>query len=216
MNQTQEILQKRNDLYGAHVAENLQKRGFAAEYCPDSEAALKRALELIPLDSSVGYGGSLTINDLGLKEALRTRGNSMFDRDLAKNPQESTQIMHDALAADWFLMGSNAISEDGQLVNIDGNGNRVTALIYGPKNVLILCGINKVTKTLEDAYHRARNQAAPTNQTRFPSHNTPCTVTGGCADCNSPDCICNQIVITRRCNPQGRIRILLIGQALGF
>ena len=123
--------------------------------------------------------------------------------------------MMDCFGADFFLTGANGLSLDGEMVNIDGNGNRVGAIIYGPKNVLVIAGMNKVMDTLEDAVTRARTVAAPINQQRF-LKNTPCAVTGICADCKSPECICNHIVITRNCRPAGRIKFIIVGEELGF
>lgn len=210
------IMKLRYDRLGPKVVNALEKRNFEAYYCTDRTAAMEQILSLIAPDTSVCYGGSLTLNALGLKEALRQRGNRMLDRDLAADVYERQAIEHQAFAADWFLMSSNAISEDGQLVNIDGIGNRVAALIYGPKNVLIVAGMNKVVKSETDAMGRARNVAGPANMMRFPGKETPCAVTGSCANCNSPDCICNQIVITRRCNPPKRIKVVLVGEELGL
>lgn len=211
-----DITKLRYDILGPVVAQALNKRYFDACYCSDKEAALMKALEWIDPAQTVAYGGSLSLNELNIKEALRQRGNTLFDRDLAGSTEEKRAIEHQAFSADWFLMSSNAISEDGQLVNIDGIGNRIAALIYGPKHVLILAGMNKIVKSPEDAYWRARNTAAPGNMMRFPGLKTPCSLTGACADCTSADCICNQIVITRRCNPPKRIKVILIGEDLGL
>lgn len=211
-----DVKKKRYSILGPKVVSALEKRGFEAYYFDTAEEAQTKILSLIAPDASVGYGGSMTVNALGLKEALRQRGNTMFDRDLEANPAERKVIEHQAFGADWFLMGSNAISEDGQLVNIDGIGNRVAALIYGPENVLVAAGMNKIVKTLDDAWSRARNTAAPENMSRFEGLNTPCKSTGSCGDCLSPDCICNQLVHTRRCKPAGRIKVILIGEDLGL
>jgi hypothetical protein len=123
--------------------------------------------------------------------------------------------MKDSIFADVFLSGANALSLDGEMVNIDGTGNRVSAIVYGPKSVLIIAGMNKVMDTLDDAITRARTVAAPMNQQRFQLDN-PCTHTGTCADCTSQSCICNQILITRHCRPVGRIKFILIGEDLGM
>ncbi|MBQ8563456.1 MAG: lactate utilization protein [Firmicutes bacterium] len=211
-----DVKKKRYGILGPKVAEALEKRNFEAYYFDSIKEARTKILDMIAPDASVGYGGSLTVNALQLKEALRERGNALCDRDLATNPDERKAIEHAALNADWFLMSANAISEDGQLVNIDGFGNRVAALIYGPENVLVVAGMNKVVKTLDDAYSRARGTAAPENMARFTGLNTPCATTGSCADCLSPDCICNQLVHTRRCNPPKRIKVVLIGDDLGL
>lgn len=211
-----DVRKKRYGILGPEVAEALEKRNFEAYYFDSAQGARTKILDMIAPDASVGYGGSLTVNALQLKEALRQRGNTMCDRDLAANLEERKAIEHAALNADWFLMSANAISEDGQLVNIDGIGNRVAALIYGPENVLVVAGMNKVVKTLDDAWSRARNTAAPENMARFTGLNTPCSVNGSCADCLSPGCICNQLVHTRRCNPPKRIKVILIGEDLGL
>ena len=113
-------------------------------------------------------------------------------------------------------MSSNAITETGELYNIDGKGNRVAALIYGPKNVLIIAGMNKVVKDMEAAYSRVRNYAAPVNNQRFPNSKAPCSITGECANCLSPDSICCQFVETRMCKPAGRIKVILVGEDLGI
>ena len=211
-----DIKKKRYSLLGPKVVSALEKRNFEAYYFESKEEAREKILEMIAADASVGYGGSVTVDALELKEALRQRGNIMFDRDRAADMQERVKIQHDALLADWFLMSSNAISEDGQLINIDGMGNRVAALIYGPKNVLVVAGMNKVVKTLDDAWSRARNTAAPENMARFTGLESPCAATGSCADCLSPGCICNQLVHTRRSNPPKRIKVVLIGDDFGL
>ena len=140
----------------------------------------------------------------------------VIDRDSAKSPEERLDLMRKALLCDTFLMSSNAISEDGQLVNIDGNGNRVAAMIYGPKNVIIIAGMNKVVKTLDDAYARARNIAAPSVVQRFPNAKTPCNQTGACHNCLSSDSCCAYMVTTRICRPAKKIKVILVGENLGL
>lgn len=211
-----EIKKKRYEKLGPKVVSALEKRNFESYYFDTAEEAREKILEMIAPDASVGYGGSITVNALQLKEALRQRGNTLFDRDLAADQAEKKKIEHQALCGDWFLMSTNAISEDGQLINIDGIGNRVAALIYGPSNVLVIAGMNKVVKTVDDAWSRARNTAAPENMARFAGLETPCAVTGSCGNCLSADCICNQLVYTRRCNPPKRIKVILIGEDLGL
>ena len=148
-------------------------------------------------------------------DAVREGDYTVYDRDTAKTPEERNAIYAQCLTADCFLTGANAISMDGQMVNIDGTGNRVAAIVYGPKTVLVIAGMNKVEKTLEDALRRAREVAAPANQQRFMGK-TPCSVTGACGDCKSDDCICNQMLITRNCRPAGRIKFILVGEELGL
>lgn len=211
-----EFKKQRYDKYQKTVVKNLEKRGFVPYYVNTKEEALKLALELIKPEDTVGYGGSLTVNAVGLKEALRERNNVIYERDSAKTPEEREGFERQALFADWFLMSSNAISKDGQLVNIDGFGNRVASLIYGPKNVLVIAGMNKVCDTLEDAYRRAKFTAAPANVMRFPGKTCPCATTGFCSECSMEDCACNTVVVNRRSKPAGRIKVILIGEDLGL
>lgn len=208
------MIKKRYDKAGPVVVEAMKKRGFEAYYVSTAEEAREKALELIH-ENSVGYwGGSMTIDEIGLKQAVIDRGYKVINRDEAESPEERMELMRKALTCDVFLMSANAVSEDGQLVNIDGNGNRVAALCYGPKEVIVVAGMNKVAGNLEEAYARARKFAAPVNAQRF-NLATPCGKTGLCADCLSPECICSQIVVTRR-SSGGRIKVILVGEELGF
>ena len=197
------------------LAKNLKSRHFEAYYCPDSASALAKALELIPEGASVGWGGALSAQQIGLIDAVKSGSFAAIDRDAATTPEERTQALKRCLTADVFLCGANALSLDGQMVNIDGTGNRVAAIAYGPDMILVIAGMNKVCDTLEDAVTRARTVAAPMNKQRFP-FKTPCEVTGACADCKSEESICNQILITRNCRPAGRIKFVLVGEELGF
>lgn len=197
------------------LMKNLRSRRFDAWYCETREDALRQALSLIPEGASVGWGGCASAEEIGLVDAVRKGNYHLIDRDTADSPEEKTKIMKKTLLADVFLTGTNALSLDGELVNIDGTGNRVAAIVYGPESVIVIAGMNKVCATLEDAVTRARTVAAPMNAQRFPVQ-TPCKVTGTCADCKSPDCICNQILITRNCKPAGRIKVILVGEDLGF
>lgn len=200
---------------GEILVNHLKNRHFDAYYCETKEQALQKALELIPVGSSVGWGGALSAQQIGLMDAVRAGEYRPFDRDLCVNPEEREECMRNCLLSDVFITGANAISMDGQMVNIDGNGNRVAAIVYGPKEVIVIAGMNKVVDTLDAAITRARTVAAPMNQQRFQLPN-PCTVTGTCADCKSQTCICNQILITRHCRPVGRIKFILVGEELGL
>ena len=200
---------------GQILVKNLQSRHFEAYYCENKEEALKKALELIPEGSSVGWGGALSAEQIGLMEAVHQGNYRPIDRSLAKSPEEREQMMKDCMFCDVFLTGANGLSLDGQMVNIDGTGNRVAATIYGPGSVIVVAGMNKVEDTLEDAVRRARTVAAPMNNQRF-SNDNPCSVTGACGNCKNEKCICNQIVITRHCRPVGRIKFILVGEPLGF
>ena len=200
---------------GQILVKNLKARHFDAYYCESKEDALKKALELIPEGSSVGWGGALSAEQIGLMTALHAGNYRPIDRSLAKDQEEREQMMQQMMFADVFLTGANGLSLDGQMVNIDGTGNRVAATIYGPKSVIVVAGMNKVEDTLEEAIRRARTIAAPMNNQRF-SNDNPCSVTGTCGDCKNEKCICNQIVITRHCRPVGRIKFILVGESLGF
>ena len=198
------------------VVKALNARGFEAHFFESEAEAADKILSLIPKNHTVSWGGSMTLVDMGIQERLEKEGYRLLDRDKAASPEERHDIMHRALLCDTYLTGTNAVSEDGWLVNIDGNGNRVAAMIYGPKQVIIAAGMNKVAKTYEDAVVRARTIAAPLNAQRFPSLKTPCSETGTCANCMGADTICSYFVSTRFCKPAGRIKIILIGKDLGL
>jgi hypothetical protein len=206
----------RNSKLGPALVKALEARYFKADYCEDIPQAVEKIFTLIPADHVVSWGGSMTAQALGLYDEAAKRGYRVIDRDAAKTQEEKVELLRRSLLCDTYLMGTNAISEDGQLVNVDGNGNRVAALCYGPRQVIVVAGMNKVQKTLDAAITRARTMAAPLNVQRFPACKTPCNVRGACEDCKSPDSICCHIVITRFCRPPGRIRVILIGKDLGF
>lgn len=208
-------IELRNEKLGKRVVKALENRHFEAYYCADAAEACEKALSLIPEGSCVSWGGSDTIKKIGLKERVINGNFNVINRDNAKTPEERTAMQHQALGCDVFLMGSNAVTEDGQLVNIDRNGNRVGALVYGPKNVIIVAGMNKIVKNQAEAINRTRNVAAPINAQRF-DIDTPCSITGSCADCTSASSICAQMVVTRLCYPAGRIKVILVGENLGF
>ena len=206
---------KMYDKSGPRVAAALHKRNMEGYYCSTADEAVEKVLELIPAGDVVSWGGVATVDELGIKEGLRHRGQPVIDRDTARTPEERRAMLHQALTCDTCLMSSNAISEDGQLVNIDGMGNRVAALCFGPKQVIVVAGMNKVAADLDGAIARARHIAAPANAQRF-NGKTPCSANGQCADCTSPDCICAQMVVTRFCKVPGRIKVVLVGEELGL
>ncbi len=210
---------ERNRKLGAKVVEELNKRNFEAYYVDTKKEALKKAIELIPKTDVISWGGSMTISESGLLDYILKNDYKVINRDKAKSQEEKTTLLKKALLCDTYLMGTNAISQSGELVNIDKTGNRTAALMFGPKNVLIIAGVNKVMPTLDDAINRARNYAAPINMQRVAGHvekKTPCFSTGHCHDCKSIDSICSHILITRLCNPAKRIKIILTGEILGF
>ena len=200
---------------GEILVKNLKSRHFDACYCENREEALKQALQWIPKDAVVGWGGAMSCEQIGLMDALRAGDYKTMDRSKAATPQEREEMMRQMLLCDVFLTGANGMSVDGQMVNIDGTGNRVAAIVYGPKTVLVVAGMNKVEDTLEDAIRRARTVAAPMNNQRFQNEN-PCAITGVCGNCKNEKCICNQILVTRNCRPAGRIKFILVGEDLGM
>ncbi len=210
------FIDKRNDLLGEKVVKALAGRHFEAFYCKTGADAVEKVCSLIPTKESVSWGGSMTLEAIGLTKRLHESDYAVLDRDRATTPEERHEAMRKAFFCDNYISSVNAISEDGQLVNVDGNGNRVAAMAFGPKRVIVVAGMNKVVKTLDDAVSRARNYASPINAQRVPNIKTPCTTTGGCEDCRSADCICTYIVTTRISRPAGRIKVILIGEPLGF
>ena len=197
------------------VLKGFEKRFMEGYYCDSVEEAKALALSLVPAGSSASFGGSVTLGETGILEALRTREDiTLYDRDTANGPDEIKKIMHEALSCDYYFMSSNAITTDGELVNIDGNGNRVAALIYGPENVIIIAGMNKIVRNVEEGINRTRNIAAPPNCIRL-NKNTPCAANGVCGNCLK-ETICDQIVITRASRVPNRIKVIIIGEELGF
>ena len=210
-------LEQRNERLAVGVVRALESRHFEAYFCKTGEEALARVLALIPERESVSWGGSVTLEAIGLTKRLHECGRyDVLDRDQTTTPAERFEATRQALLCDNYLTSVNAISEDGQLVNVDGNGNRVAAMAFGPKRVIVVAGMNKVVKTSGDAVSRARHFAAPTNVQRIPSLAPPCRATGACQDCKSLDSICSCIVTTRLCRPPGRIKVVLVGETLGF
>ena len=207
-------------IYYENLADSLidrfNKRGIEGYYCENAEEALLTAKRFLTPGCSVSWGGSQTLIDIGLLESLSSSSDYIiYDRDKARTPEEKLQMYSKTVTADYYFMSTNAITLDGQLVNIDGSGNRVACLITGPKNVIIIAGMNKITTDVENAIERVRNMATPPNTVRL-GKKTPCAETGKCANCLVDDCICNQIVITRRSGTQGRIKVILVGEELGF
>ena len=204
------------DKSGPRVAEALRRNHFDAYYFSTREEAIEKIMELIPAEDTVSWGGTATVDELGIKELLRERGQNLLDRDTAKDMDERMDIMRRGLLADTFLMSSNAITEGGELYNIDGNGNRVAALCFGPKSVIVVAGMNKVVADMDAAVSRVRHFAAPANVQRFAGNKTPCFVNGPGADCHSEACVCAYLVATRVSRPAGKIKVVLIGEDLGI
>lgn len=204
-------MKKRNELLANTVIKGLKSRNMSGYYAADKEEALKLALELIPEGSTIAMGGCMSAHEIGLISALEEGNYHYIDRDKL-DPRAGLLAAYDA---DVFLTSANAITDDGILVNIDGNANRVSCIAQGPKKVVFIVGMNKVCSDLDSAMKRARNVAAPANAQRF-DIKTPCKETGKCFDCKSPDTICCQFLITRYSRHEGRIHVILINDTLGL
>lgn len=207
-----ENITKRNNLLAQKVIKGLESRNMKGYYAESKEEALKLALELIPENSSVTMGGAMSAHEIGLVDALKEGNYNFIDRDKAEDKRAAMLAAYDA---DYFLTSANAMTEDGVMVNIDGNSNRVSAIAQGPKHVLVIVGMNKICVDVDAAMKRARNIAAPINAQRF-GLNTPCAKTGSCMNCKSPDTICCQFLITRFSRHEGRIHVILVNDSLGF
>ena len=207
--------EQRNERLAQTIIRNLKVRHIEGHYCASAQEAVKKVSELIADGSSVTWGGTMTVRDLGIPDYLRSRGTlQVLDRDLVKTPQEKQDMYLRAFTADVYLSSANAISEDGVIVNIDGTGNRVAAITWGPRKVIFMIGMNKVAQTVEAALARARSTASPINASRF-DIKTPCQIDGACHNCNSPQSICNYVHFLRN-SPNGRHTVVLVGENLGY
>lgn len=210
-----ENIVKRNDLLAEKVMKGIVSRNMTAYYAKTKDEALKLALEIIPENSTVSMGGAMSAHEIGLVNAIKNGNYTFIDRDGAKTEDEKRFAQLKAYDADYFLASANAMTEDGIIVNIDGNSNRVSMIAQGPKHVLFIVGMNKICPDVDAAMKRARNVAAPINAQRF-GLNTPCSKTGSCMDCKSPDTICCQFLITRYSRHNDRIHVILVNDNLGF
>ena len=197
------------------VIKNMAKRQMEGYYAKDKKEALELLISMIPEGSSIGYGGSVSLSEAGVLQALDSPKYRLIKREEAKTAEDTERVFREILFADFFLMSSNAITVNAELVNVDGRGNRIAFLAYGPKNVILLCGMNKITADVDTAIKRIKALAAPMNAVRL-NRSTPCAVTGVCGDCQSPDCICANTIITRRSHIKGRVIVILVGEELGF
>lgn len=211
MNPVKEYYQTR----AKEVIAEFKERNMEGYYCSTRKEAVAKALELSEEGSSVSWGGSMTLRNINLINELKTNNYQTIDRSTAENEKEKYQIYYEALDSDYYFMSANAITLDGKLVNIDGRGNRIAALIYGPDEVIIIAGMNKIVRDEETALKRVKNHAAPINAMRL-DQDTPCTGTGRCHNCLVEDCICSQQLVTRYSRETGRIKIILVGEELGY
>lgn len=197
------------------IIKNLEKRQMEGYYFATADEAKQAILKMMPENSSIGWGGSMTLNEMGLMGAIRDGKYVIFDREAATDDAARKKVYADIINCDYFLMSTNAITMDGELVNVDGRGNRVSFLCFGPQNVLVVAGMNKVVLDVDAGIKRTRNIAAPANTVRL-ERNTPCAVNGKCGDCLSTGCICCQTVITRFSTIPGRVKVILVGEELGY
>lgn len=204
-----------NKVKSTTVIKNLQKRNMEGYYCETVEEAAEKAMSMIKQDDVVAWGGSTTIDQIGIKKLLEEKNIKVIDRDKASDPKEKARLMKLALTSDVFLVSANAITMDGELLNIDATGNRVAAYCYGPDSVIVIAGMNKIVTDLDAALKKARLDATVPNTFRTNSK-TPCHFTGKCTECTMSDTLCCQILVTRFCRPQNKIKVILVGENLGF
>lgn len=194
---------------------NLMMRNIEGYYFTNKQQAIDKVLELIPEDCSVGVGNSQTLIHMNLSSLLSGRGNVVYDKNQGETKEAVTALKKKALLADWYITGTNAISLEGHIVNIDHSGNRVAAMLYGPEHVIVVIGTNKLEDSLEDAIKRARNIAAPANARRA-GLNPPCTTVGQCLDCRSAERACNNLVVIEGQAVKGRMKVLIVEESLGY
>lgn len=205
-----------NEKLAASIIKKLEKRNMQGFYYNTSKEAIEAITKMLPNNASVSFGGSASIAECGMLSSLRNNSNiRLIDREQASSAEEKQKMYFDSFSCDYYFMSTNAISIDGELVNIDATGNRVAALTFGPKNVIIIAGMNKIATDRLSAIDRVQNQATPPNCLRL-GMKTPCAVTGHCADCHSDQTLCCQVLITRHSFIKNRIKVFLINETLGF
>lgn len=208
-------LETRNEKLAQRMIKNLVQRHYDAYFCKTADDIINKVKELIPEGSSISWGGSMSIRDSGVTKMLKAGNYDVFDRDDVTTQEDKIRIYRKAFECDYYLASVNAISEDGVIVNIDGNGNRVAAITWGPEHVILIVGLNKVCQDVDAAIKRARSTAAPTNMARF-DFKTPCQIDGTCHDCKSADSICNYVSIQRMSHPARRHIVILTSEDLGY
>lgn len=212
----QDFLVQHNNMLGEKAAAALQKNHFTAAYYPDRAAAVEAILAAIPPGATIGVGGSITTSQLGLLDLLAQRGHTIYNHNKpGLTAEEAMELRRKEIVSDVFLTSTNALTLDGKLVNVDGSGNRVAAMIFGPRKVMVIAGINKIVKDVDAAMERIKLFAAPTNNMRLNRPN-PCVKAGECMDCQLPTRICNVYSIMAK-RPSGTdIAVYIIGENLGY
>lgn len=197
------------------IISKLASRNMEGYFFENSASCVSAIIDLMEDGSIISWGGSESIKECGLMDAVKSGNYALIDRLSAKTPEEGRELYAKTVLSDYYLMSSNAITYDGELINIDGNGNRIACLIHGPKYVILVVGMNKLVSDVESGYKRIRNLASPANAKRL-GRNTPCFHTGKCGDCLSNECMCSHVVVTRRCNIPGRIKVFFVAEELGY
>lgn len=201
-------------MLGNNIIKSLEKNGFKAQVVPSKKEALEKVLGMISKNEVVGIGGSVTLRQIGLVEALKERGN-VVHAHWETQPQKRPEVRKKEITSDVFVSSTNALTMDGKLVNIDGVGNRVTAMIYGPKKVIVVTGLNKIVDNLEAAITRIKMVACSQNAMRL-GRDVPCALTGKCADCDSPERMCNVTTIIEKKPAETDMHIILVEEELGY
>ncbi len=197
------------------LIDNLATRNIKGYYFNDFNEAKLKIKEIISIEDTIGIGNSITLKNMGISLELKNRGNIVYDKTLAKTKQESKVLKKKSLLVDWYITGTNAVSIGGHIVNMDHSGNRAAAMIYGPENVIIVIGVNKITDDLNEAIFRVRNIASPKNAKRA-GLNPPCVDTNECIDCRSEDRVCNNLVIIEGQNDKDRMKVFIVNESDGF
>lgn len=197
------------------LKKNFKLRNIEVEYFETIEDAKSYILNTIPVECSIGIGDSATLKQMDITKCLLERGNVVYDKELAKNKEECKDIKKKALITDWYVSGSNAVSIDGRIVNVDHSGNRVAAITFGPDKVIIVVGVNKIEDTLDKAIKRVKNIACPMNAKRA-GYNPPCVLLKKCVDCLSKERVCNSLSIIEGQVDSNRIKLLIVNEDLGF
>lgn len=197
------------------LKENFRLRNIEVSYFETLDEVKGHILNVVPIDCSIGIGHSATLQKMDLTHTLIERGNAVYDKELGETREECKALKKKALVADWYITGSNAVSEDGRIVNVDHSGNRAAAIIYGPDNVIIVIGKNKIAETMDEAVERAKNIAAPLNARRA-GFNPPCAALGKCVDCVSKERVCNSLSIIEGQSDSNRIKLFIVDEECGF
>ena len=210
------FIQWHNDVFGEKVVKALEKNNFQAYYVATRAEAVNKVFSLVPAGTTIGVGGSWTLKELAIPEQLEKQGHEVFDHNRpGLTLEQSVALRHKELSCDVFISGTNAITLDGQIVNTDGSGNRVAAMSFGPKKVIVVVGVNKIVSDLDAAMERIELFAAPINNKRLDRPN-PCTVSGVCMDCQGPSRICNITTILHKRPPMIDFHVVIVGEELGF